>query len=119
MSRFLTEEQKEDYWDYQYRLLCCHTIEEAKAHVKQLVSDELIKGTLDDNLFTDDQGNVYTIVNPTEYPHVNYCTLLEYSDTRIVASVEVWVYELTSVKTFTLEKIDGNFIITSVETERK
>ena len=119
MSRFLTEEQKKDYCDFQYRLLCCHTIEEAKAHVKQLVSDEINKGTLDDNLFTDDQGNVYTIVNPTELPHFEYCTLLEYSDTRIVATVEVWVYELTSVKTFILEKIDGNFIITSVETERR
>lgn len=119
MSRFLTEEQKEDYCDYQYRILCCHTIEDVKEHISKLVSDGVRnKWRLEDKLFTDNDGNLYIVVIPTDY--CGYCNMevLEYSDSHII--VKAQMSDLSGVfaeETFTLHLIDGNFVIVSIERE--
>lgn len=119
MSRFLTEEQKEDYCDYQYRILCCHTIEDVKEHISKLVSDGVRnKWPLEDKLFTDNDGNLYIVVIPTDYCGYHNMEVLEYSDSHII--VKAQMSDLSGVfaeETFTLHLIDGNFVIVSIERE--
>ena len=121
MSRFLTEEQKKDYYDYQYLILCCHTPEEVRAHIDQLVSQDENLGYPDKRLFTDDQGNLYVTILPTGHSGYRCTKILGYSQERIVATSEFWAYGDSDVPkylvTFTLDNIDGNFVITSIETE--
>ena len=119
MSRFLTEEQKEDYCDYQYRILCCHTIEDVKEHLSKLVSAGVRnKWPLEDKLFTDNDGNLYIVVIPTDYCGYHNMEVLEYSDSHII--VKAQMSDLSGVfaeETFTLHLIDGNFVIVSIERE--
>lgn len=65
MSQHLTEEQKEDYYDTQYRLTCCSTPEEVRAHIQRYLGEEVIDRWPDEDLFTDDLGQLYLIVLPT------------------------------------------------------
>lgn len=124
MSQFLTEAQKQDYCDYQYRILCCHTPEEVRTQIDQFITQEARGhyGYPDDKLFTDDEGNLYIIVLPTGHGGYIYTRVLEYTQTRIVATTEYWSYghpsEAEELITFTMEKINGSFIITSVEAEK-
>lgn len=118
LSRFLTEEQKKEYFAYQYKILCCHTAEEAKAHIDKHFGDHVGGGYSEDKLFTDDEGNLYVIVIPTDMLSYNYVEILECSDTQIIATAKVSdLSETFAVATFTLQKIDGEFVIVSVTTE--
>lgn len=118
MSRFLTEAQKEDYCDYQYRILCCHTPEEVRAHIDRTLGEEVRWEYPDDILFTDDDGNLYIIVLPMDHCSYHNMEVLEYSDSHII--VKAQISDLTGVfaeETFTLQKIDGDFVLVSVERE--
>ena len=118
MSRFLTEEQKEEYFECQYKMLCCHTVEEAKAHIDKYFGENVKGGYSEDKLFTDDKGNLYVIVIPTDTLGYNYIKVQEYSNTQIVATAKVSdLSETFAVATFTLQMIDGEFVVVSVTTE--
>lgn len=67
MSEFLTEEQQKSYWDQQYRITCCHSPEEVKAHTAQRIAPSLMSNSSPgDRLFWDDEGNLYLSVIPTD-----------------------------------------------------
>ena len=118
MSRFLTEEQKKEYYQYQYWILCCHTAEEVKAHIDKHFGENVKGGYSEDKLFTDDEGKLYVIVTPTDTLGYNDIKILEYTDTQIVATAQVSdLSETFAVATFTLQMIDGEFVVVSVTTE--
>ena len=118
MSRFLTEEQKEEYFEYQYKISCCHTAEEVKAHIDKYFGENVKGGYSEDKLFTDDKGNLYVIVIPTDTLGYNYIKVQEYSNTQIVATAKVSdLSETFAVATFTLQMIDGEFVVVSVTTK--
>lgn len=67
MSEYLTESQRESYWNQQYRITCCHTAAEVHAHTAQRIPSSLTGTTLpDDRLFWDDDGNLYLSIIPTD-----------------------------------------------------
>ena len=116
LSQFLTTEQKKEYVGYQYRLKCCHTAQEVRAHIDSLFAPSVLShGYPDDLLFTDDQGNLYLIVTPTEYDGYRHIKLEERSNDRIIASAcifdedECWCSE-----TFTMERKGDHFSITRI-----
>lgn len=117
LSQFLTEDQKEEYFGFQYRLTCCHSAQEVRAHIDSLLSSAVLsRGYPDDLLFTDDQGNLYLMVLPTEYDGYRHIKLEEYSDDRIIASAciydedECWRRDI-----FTMVRTGEIFKITQLE----
>lgn len=68
MSAYLSDLQKQSYYQQQYRILCCHSAEDVQAHINRTMScDLLVRGYPDSQLFTDDQGSLYLTIVPTGY----------------------------------------------------
>lgn len=116
LSQLLTADQKKEYFSFQYRLKCCHSAQDVRAHIDSLFAPSVLsRGYPDDLLFTDAQGNLYLIVIPTEYDGYRHFKLEECSNDRIVASAcifdedECWCNE-----TFTMERKGDDFSITQI-----
>lgn len=116
LSPFLTEDQKKEYFGSQYRLNCCHNAQEVRAHIDNSLSSAVLsRGYPDDLLFTDDQGNLYLIVLPTEYDGYRHITLDECSDDRIIASACIYDEDgCWCSETFTIERKEDHFAITQI-----
>ncbi len=60
MSQYMTPEQMDledgDYHGYQYKITCCHTLEEMHGHARWFIDDALIDGWADDHIFTDGES---------------------------------------------------------------
>ena len=65
MSAYLSDSQKQNYHNWQYRITCCHSADEFFAHIDRTLAKDLqIRSDIADRLFTDDQGQLYLIVIP-------------------------------------------------------
>ncbi len=119
MSRYLTKEQKKYYFDAQYKITCCKTAQEVRAHIDSVMDQSLIhdkpRDYPDDYLFTDNKGNLYLIIVPTECEGYGTVTVKSYSDERIEAKVEVCDYDgVYGYDHFVIVKQYGDYIIRSV-----
>ena len=116
MSRFLTAEQQAEYTSFQYLLKCCHSAQEVRAHIDSRFDPSLLlRGYPDDKLFTDEQGNLYLIVLPTEYNCYRHITLTEFSDDHIIASACIYdEYGCWRSETFTMSRVSEDFVITQI-----
>lgn len=87
MSEFLTDAQKEErYFDFQYRITCCHSADEVRAHIDRTLGPSLVtRGYPDDRLFMDDQSNLYLMVIPTGSAGYSYIQERNYTDTHTLA----------------------------------
>lgn len=118
MSQYISEVPREGYFDYQYRLVCCHTPEEVRAHIDRILDPSLNRGYPDDKLFTDDEGNLYLIVLPTGGGCYDNIKVAEFDDNHIVATAEEWDYgEIVRVATFVIEIEGDNHTIREVDIE--
>ena len=124
MSQYLTEEQKEDYWDYQIPLTCCKTAEEVQAHIDRYVGKDaqLLAelGYPKDKLFTDDEGQLYLIVTPTEHDGRWHFEVLSQTKDTIVARAcwrdedSCWLSEI-----YTLKSTDNGYIVANTEIDQE
>ena len=86
LSQYLTEEQKVDYCHQQYRITCCENAQQVRDHIDRCLSKELRRnGDPDDRLFTDGDGNLYTIINPTCYDGYGHIEVISQTKSKIVA----------------------------------
>lgn len=104
------------YFVYQYRLLCCQTLEQYRAHVLQVMAPSLVQSRWENYLFSDNTGNLYMKVALVDRSTWEDPVLVEYSSDTIVATVAVMSvggesYELR----FTLKHNGTNFVIFAVE----
>lgn len=115
MSGYLTDKQKEEYWDSQQRITCCHTPEEVREHIRRSLHYSLIGPNYpDDELFYDDEGNLYLIVLPTDYSGYYNIRIAQRSDTQILAYGDCGYdsYEYSSA--FVIELENGEWMIKEV-----
>ena len=112
MSEFLTEKQKEEYWNYQYRITCCDTPEEVRAHARRMVSNSLFDSDRSyDDLFYDDEGNLYLIVLPTGYAGYYNERILRRTDTQIIAFSDCGYDSYDYSAAFVMELHNGEWIM--------
>lgn len=65
MSAYLSDTQKQNYHNWQYRITCCHSAQEVHNHIDRTLSKDLqIRDDITDRLFTDNKGQLYLIVIP-------------------------------------------------------
>lgn len=120
MSQYLTDVQKEDYSDYQKRITCCKTPEEVQAHIDRYVGKDaqvMAKyGYPKDKLFTDDEGQLYLIVLPTEHDTRRHFEVLSQTKDTIVARAcwrdedSCWLSEI-----YTIKSTANGYIVTNSE----
>ena len=73
LSAYLSYNQKQIYFNQQYRLLCCHTPQEVYDHINRTISINMqFLGHPNDLLFTDNRGNLYLIILPTGFANYRY-----------------------------------------------
>lgn len=78
MSAWLTDSQKQNYHNFQYRITCCHTAQEFQAHIDRTLAKDLqIRDDIADRLFTDGDGQLYLIVVPMGSVSYRYATAVE------------------------------------------
>ena len=112
MSEYLTEKQKEEYWDYQYRITCCDTPEEVRAHARRMVSSSLFDANHPyDDLFYDDEGELYLIVLPTGSAGYYNERILQRTDTQIIAFSDCGYDGYDYSAAFVMELQDGEWIM--------
>lgn len=119
MSEHLTNAQKQEYYGQQYLIQCCHCAEEVRNHIDTALSISLNRGYPDGDLFTDDQSNLYLIILPTSHDGYRNIRIIRHSDTKIIAAADIYDedgdFEYSEI--FTLENVNGNFMITQIEKE--
>lgn len=112
MSQYLTDKQKEEYWDYQYRITCCDTIEEVKAHARRMLGSDLFDSDHSyDDLFYDDEGNLYRIILPTGYSGYHNERILGRTDTQIIAFTDYGYDDYEYSAAFALELRKGEWTV--------
>lgn len=116
MSQFLTQEQASQYCSQQYRLTCCHNVQEVHAHIDRRIAPSLqTHGYPDELLFSDDQGELYLIVTPTGYDGYRHITVDASSNTQITATACIFDEDgCWSRDTFTMDRSGDSFIITHI-----
>ena len=116
MSQFLTEEQASRYDSLQYRLTCCHNVQEVHAHIDRRIAPSLQKhGYPDELLFSDDQGELYLIVTPTGYDDYRHITVDTYTNTQLTATACIYDEDgCWSRDTFTMDRIGDGLIISHI-----
>lgn len=116
LSAYLTEEQMELYYGIQYRLECCHSAEEVREHIHQVVDPDLVAWYPDVVLVKDDAGELYVLVVPmgmTTYGEIT----IECCDQYEIIATTVMSDESGPFATarFTIERIDDSYRISKVE----
>ena len=120
MSQYLTEAQKEDYYNCQYRITCCKTVEEVHNHINRHIGKGLQHDYTDKNLFTDDEGNLYIMVLPTSYDsYRHYEVLSQTKDEIICRACSYFEPECDDSDIFTLKASDNGYRVTNVERDRE
>ena len=118
MSRFLTDEQLHNYPFNQWKITCCSTPAEVKAHLYRTVDGALLNDNVDDLLFFDDQQNLYVMVPGRGIDPHDDIAVTDYSATHITATANLYCMgeprELAGRYHFTLENRADNFVITNV-----
>ncbi len=117
MSRFLTQTQKNNYYYYQYKITCCHSIENVKQHILKHIDKSLIYEFNSENFFNDDNGNLYVFLTLFGIAGYGDISISEFSANKIVAKA---AYEDIDGPTgtydvFVIEKKGNNFIITGIK----
>ena len=116
MSQYLTEAQKEEYFNCQYRITCCKTIEEVHDHIDRHIGKDVQHDYTDKNLFTDDEGNLYIIVIPTSYDNYrHYEVLSQTKDEIICRACGYFEPECDDSDIFTLKASNNGYLVTNVE----
>lgn len=68
LSAHLTDNQKQLYYNQQYRITCCHSPQEFQSHIDSTLSKDLqVWSDVTGRLFTDSEGQLYLINIPTGY----------------------------------------------------
>lgn len=120
MSRYLTEAQKEEYHNYQYRITCCKTVEDVHDHIDRYIGKEMQHNRTDENLFTDDEGNLYIIVLPTESDSYRHFDVISQSKNKIVCRACMYYEpECDESEIFTLKAAKDGYLVTNVERDRE
>lgn len=120
LSQYLTEEQKQDYCCQQYRITCCKNAQQVRDHIDRCLGKELRRnGDPDGKLFTDGDGNLYTIINPTCYNGYGHIEVISQTKSKIVARAcqfdEDGCYRTAR---FTLRSGNQGYQITNVEEDK-
>ena len=116
MSAYLSDEQKQNYFNCQYRLTCCDSVTEAKAHILKKIDASLMKTFSEGAFFFDDIGNFYFLVDPMGIFSYGDISVVEYNDEKIVAEaplVDIDGYCGVSDK-FVIGKVGSAYKITDV-----
>ena len=88
MSAFLTDAQKEIYIGSQHKILCCKSAAEVNAHIDRTMVPALSCNYPDDLLFSDDEGNMYVIIYPTEHSHYENHRVVSFDNSTIVLEAD-------------------------------
>lgn len=116
MSQYLTEAQKEDYHNYQYRITCCKTIEEVHEHIDRYIGKDEQHNDTDNSLFTDDAGNLYVMVVPTAYDSYRHFDVISQTKNEIVCRACMYYEpECDGSDIFTLKAAKDGYLVTRVE----
>lgn len=119
MSQYLTEAQKEDYYNCQYRITCCKTEEEVLNHIDRHIGKEMQHDHTEENLFTDDEGNLYIMVLPTSYDsYRHYEVISQTKDQIICRACNYFEPECDDSDIFTLKSSKKGYRVTKVERDR-
>lgn len=125
MSRFLTSSQLKNYNWAQYRITCCSSIAEAKAHVAQYLAPSMCKDfdEHESNFFYDDQGNLYVMVTPRGFGDEggrSEMKVTQYSEQKIIAELHEYDEDdkLYGINTLTIVKLNGYFVLSDYSWKR-
>ena len=116
MTNYLSQSQKESYWNQQYKLKCCHSVADVREHILETVDATLAAKFSEDSLFTDDDGNLYVLVNPMGVAGYGEINIIEHSEYRIVAEAPQQDIDgyLGVSDIFTIERAGSRYVITKV-----
>lgn len=89
LSKYLNEDQAKYYYKCQYRLDCCHSAQEVREHINQVIDPELVGWYPDEMLFQDDSGELYLIVIPMGMDSYYEVMVTDYNNNQITAKAEV------------------------------
>ncbi len=92
MSQYLTEAQRENYFNMQYKIKCCHSVAEVKAHFARSVDPSILPAFDSSDLFVGENNVVYSTVVPTGALMLDDLKIDGFNDTKIFASIKE--YEL-------------------------
>ena len=113
MSAYLSDSQKENYHNWQYRITCCHSAQEIHEHIDRTLAEELqVWDDIDNLLFTDDKGQLYLIVIPMGAVRYRNVSALEANGRMYAKSgaydEDGWFADVY----FIIEERGGNHVIT-------
>ena len=116
MSNYLSAAQKENYWNQQYKLKCCHSVSDAKAHALSIMEDNLAANFSDEIFFYDGSGNLYIIVVPMGVMGYGAISVIEYSADRIIAEAPLQDIDgyVGISDMFVIVKVGGRYLITNI-----
>lgn len=117
LSQYLTDAQQEEYYGQEYKITCCQSPEEVRAHIDRYLSKDLQRhGYPDDKLFKDGDGNLYITILPTGFNGYRHVTVISQTKNKIVARACIYDEDgcFTS-RVFTLQATDLGYQITKVE----
>lgn len=114
MSQYLTDQQKQIYHYFQYRITCCQTAEQVHAHTARFLDPSLMDVSPDKKLFRDDNGTLYLMVTPTGSAGYNSFYELNASETQIVVFAEYGYDDYEESAIILLESQDGTWLIRSI-----
>ena len=117
MSSYLNKSQKENYWNWQYKITCCHNIGDIRKHVSETIDAAIAGKFTEENLFSDDEGNLYVLVTPMDVVGYGEIVIIEYSADRIVAEAPLQDIDgyLGISDRFIIVKVDSVYLITDVQ----
>ncbi|MBQ3215168.1 MAG: M56 family metallopeptidase [Oscillospiraceae bacterium] len=120
MSQYLSAAQKEHYFNEQYRLSCCKSIEEVNNHIDGIIlKSEQKHGHPDNLLFHNDKDELFLIVIPTEYSPYRNIQIQEVSDSIIIATADIFDEDGTyAVDTFQIQIANEKAQIIHVQTSK-
>lgn len=112
MSAFLSDAQKESYSGSQRRICCCGSKAEVSAHIASRFAQNLVvQGNLDDLLFSDDEGNLYVIIWPSEVANYQNHRVVFFDDDTIIMEADDWYEELVGTVRVVCTRSDDGFIL--------
>ena len=116
MSQYLTEAQKEEYHQWQYRITCCKTVQEVHDHIDRFIGKNIQHDYTDKNLFTDDEGNLYVMVLPTGWDNYRHFDVVSQTKDKIVCrACSYYEPECDDSDIFTLKAGKDGYLVTKVE----
>lgn len=124
MSRFLTSSQLKNYNWTQYRITCCSSVTEVKAHVLRCLAPSMCEdfdAETENKFFTDDKNNLYIMVTPRGFGGGGgEMNVILYNEQRIVTELNEYDEEnvLYRKTTLTIVKQNGHFVLSGYSWKR-